>query len=257
MTNTKYGLMKAEERTKLPDVNLLCVPHGSERLIVARFGPNTYVANRSEMAQHYWNSSQRPDVSFRHGTTSESISASAYNFRNIAKPEILDPNWLQSGYIVRTSEGVFANPPLDGQGKPIVDEQELKKLLNGVKPTKLKGHSLYIVDNSADLRDFGFAENDTFTRGIQSGTTFAQGGLARVLEHTKKPAKVLKGISSKRNYLDGVNVYGFDAVRDPVLRVADLYSNRGDGRLRVVGGWNGNGGGYAFGVLDKSPKATQ
>lgn len=249
MANTRYGLMKAEKRTKLPDVNLLCVPHGSERLIVARFGPSTYVANRNGIAQHYWNSSQRPDVSFRPGTTSESISASAYNFRDIAKPEIFDPNWLQSGYIVRTSEGVFVNPPLDGQGKPIVDEQELKKFLNGVKPTKLKGHNLYIVDNSETLRDFGFAQYDTFEQDVQDSTTFAQGGLARVLEHTKKPAKVLKGISSKRNYPNGVNVFGFDPVSSPVLRVAELGSGGGVGRLAVYGYWCGyHGGGFAFGV---------
>ena len=75
------------------------------------------------------------------------------------------------------------------------------------------------------------------------------------MEHTKKPAKVLKGISSKRNYPDGVNVYGFDAVRDPVFRVAALDSYGGVGRLNVSGDWSDDYLGCAFGVLKETSEA--
>ena len=253
MTETQYGRIKAEERPKLPDVDLVLVPHGSEDLLVARFGPKTYTGNRTDMARKYWNSQQRPDISFRPATTAESVSASAYDFTNIAKPEIFDPRWLQAGYVVRTSEGVFANPPLDGQGKPIMDEKELKKLLNRAEPIKLNGdHSLYIIDNSKTLRDFGFAEYDTFQRDVQDANTFVNGGLARLLEHTQEPAKVLAGISDKKNYPKGVNVWEFGPVESPVLRVAELLSHWcSDGDLLYVYGssWDDGNDGCAFGVL--------
>ena len=100
--------------------------------------------------------------------------------------------------------------------------------------------------------DFGFAPYETFKRGVQDCDSFVQGGLARVLEHTQEEqAKNLRTIASPKFYKRGVNVWGFDDVKEPVLRVVGLDSGRvlGDGRLGVDGGWGDYDNGYAFGVL--------
>ena len=192
-------------------------------------------------------------ISFREPTTAESISAAAYDFEK-TKKEIFDPRWLQLGRIVRTSEGVFANPPEDAERNPVISEQVLKSHLNGAE--KINGIWLY---NGQDSRDFGFAPYESFTRGAQDCETFSQGGLARLFEHTKeKIAGNLKEISSPKFYRRGVDVWGFDEVKEPTLRVAGLNSNRGLGgdRLCVYGGnWIDGRGGVAFGVLQETSEA--
>jgi len=94
-----------------------------------------------------------------------------------------------------------------------------------------------------------FAPYETFQRGVQDCDNFAQGGLARALEHTpENVAKNLREIASPEHYKRGVKVYGFDDVKKPILNVARLYSNRsivGDGL--GVDGW-GDYNGFAFGV---------
>ncbi|MBS3151401.1 hypothetical protein J4443_03430, partial [Candidatus Woesearchaeota archaeon] len=80
--------------------------------------------------------------------------------------------------------------------------------------------------------------------------TFTEGGLARLLEHSdEKTAHNLGEISSSENYPAGVNVWGFDEVKEPVLRVSALYSDWDFGRRLVVDGGRGDyRRGYAFGV---------
>ncbi|MBI2628604.1 hypothetical protein HYW74_00795, partial [Candidatus Pacearchaeota archaeon] len=74
------------------------------------------------------------------------------------------------------------------------------------------------------------------------------------LEHTNEiSAKNLGEMGSKNNYKLGVNVFEFDKVENPLLRVVSLYSDRlFDGYRLVVNGSNSFGlrGGVAFGVLD-------
>lgn len=253
MEKPNYGIIEAK-KPEFPQRNLLRVPHKEGILIVAypAFGPNTYKKNLEIMSEGYSHSKELPKISFRPATTSKSISAAAYDFENLAKPQIFDSKWLQAGRIVKTSEGVFANPPRDKQGNPITDEKILKYLLDGGfindvffdKAENVNG--IYLGEN-----DFGFAPYETFEKGIQDSGKFAEGGLARILEHTmRKVAKNLKAISSSKNYPNGINVWGFDEVKKPVLRVASLYcdgllDNNG---LRIDGDWSGDNG-YAFGVL--------
>ncbi len=247
-TQTQYGIIKATPI--LPTRDLLAVPHRDTRLVVGHpaFGSNTYLGNLDKMQREYIHSQEHPRIRFKEPTTSESVSVCAYEFDKRAKPEILDSRWLQMGRIVRTPKGVFANPPKDANGNPITDEKLLMQLLNGVEETG----GIYIVEDNADLRDFGYAPHKSFKRGVQNCDTFANGGLARLLEHTKeKTAKNLREIASPKLYKRGVNVWGFDAVNESVLRVAGLGSGRyTEGcRLGVVGyGWSDYGG-YAFGVL--------
>lgn len=247
----KYQMRKAEARKALPEIDLLPpIAHKRQQLDMALFGPNTYRGNIQNMLKSYFHSKEFPNIIFTPATTTESISAVAQNFADFAKPKIFDPKWLQAGWIVRTQEGVFVNP-LDSQGNPITNEKLLKSLLKSNK----KRSGIYLLDNGAS-----FAPYDSFTRGVQDCDTFAKGGLARALEYTSyKEAKNLRAIASPQLYNGGVNVWGFDDVKESVLRVVSLYSNGdlGDDRLGVDGDfWVGGYGGYAFGVLNRSARGA-
>ncbi|MDO8459489.1 MAG: hypothetical protein Q7S74_00100 [Nanoarchaeota archaeon] len=257
MTSTQYGIIEVKQ-PEHPPRSLLVVPHENNNLIVGfpAFGPGTYSGNQNSMQKSYSHPQTGERISFTPATTAQSISAAAYDFKNLAKPQIFDPQWLQLGYILRTSEGVFVNLPKDKQGNVITDEAILKSHLNGIKPIRIGKSDIYIASNTEKLKDFGFAPYETFQTGIQDGKKFAEGGLARVLEHTEEKANALGKIASTKFYLTGVNVWAFEQTKEPVLRVASLGSGRvsGSGRLSVNGNdWSNEG--YAFGVLD-SGKAS-
>ena len=254
MEKVEYGIKEATP--SLPDRALLVVPHKDKVLTVSypAFGPNTYSGNLAEMQKRYSHSEDLPNISFRELTTSESISAVAYKFAERAKPEIFDPRWFQAGRIARTSKGVFANLPKDAQGNPILDEKVLNSYLDKAEKVKVGNGHIYLGEN-----DFGFAEYETFEQKVQDCDTFAESGLARVLEHTKGRAEKLREIASPKLYKRGVNIWGFDSVSESVLRVARLNSGRviDSGRLYVDGYNWGNYGGYAFGGLVSGEASTQ
>ncbi|MBI3623851.1 hypothetical protein HY212_07275 [Candidatus Pacearchaeota archaeon] len=231
----KYGIIR-QANPQFPVRELLVVPHNNGDLTVSypAFGANTYKRNIAEMSKNYSHPETGSKMSFRPATTSESISAAFHDFGNLAKPEIFDPRWLQTGYVVRTSEGVFTNTIE-------TNESSLKQLLKNDR----KVNGIYLLDNN-----IAFAPYETFERGVQDCDTFSQGGLARALEHTsEKTALKLREIASLRHYKRGVNVWGFDPTKEPVVKVASLASGGYVvGRLVVVGiGWSGDGG-CAFGV---------
>jgi len=235
MEEEHYGIIEVKE-PQFPVRKLLRVPHKNRVLVVGypAFGPSTYNSNKQAMQKDYSHIQTGEKISFRPATTSESISAVAYDFQKLAKPEIFDPKWLQAGYIIRTQDGVFTNTTE-------TNETKLKQLLN--KAEKING--IYLGEN-----DFGFAPYESFERGIQDCDKFSQGGLARALEHTpKKMAKNLREISSPKFYKNGINVWAFDKVKDPTLKVASLYSGMVDDGLLVCGYYWGGYFGCGFGVL--------
>ena len=250
-SENQYGIVKSTP--VLPTRDLLRVPHRGGYMAVSSpaFGHDTYLNNIGEMQKIYTHSDRCTRFSFREPTTSESISAAAYYFGNVTKSQIpFSWGWLQLGWIVRASEGVFANPPKDAQGNPITDERTLKSLLNGFK----KVNGVYLCKN-----DFGFAPNESFKSGDQRGGDFERSGLARVLEHTEgKISENLVKISSF--YQKGVVVLGFDKVQEPILSVACLCSDRvfdnyqlyvlGDDRLKSFSG-------YVFGVFNSGEAGSK
>ena len=251
-TNPEYGVRKAQ--VVLPTRDLLVVPHRGVSLAVSHpaFGPNLYSNNVNEMRKTCTHSKELSQISFREPTTSESVSAAAYDFDKMAKPQILDTRWLQAGRIIRTNKGVIVNPILDSQGKAVLNSGDLEAIKTNSRKIQVgKGH-IYLGTN-----DFGFAEYGTFQTGLQECDAFAQGGLARVIEHTKGVAPNLRAIASPVNYPNGVNVWGFESPKEPIQGVLGLSLARslGSGRLGVTGGgWVGGYGGgvdvgYAFGVL--------
>lgn len=226
---TKYGIITAK-RPEFEPRDLLVVPHKDGELIVSHpaFGSNCFANNVLEMEEEWSHPRTWKEISFRKPTTSESISAIAYNFGNLGKSEILFPRQLQLGYIVRTSEGVFANPPKDSQGNPIVDEIVLRRFLMSGRMI----NRIYLLDN-----DFGFAPYETFKQGVQDSGDFSEGGLARVLEHTgSKRAEKLRKISSQKFYKNGVNVSCFHKFEKPILTAPSLGSSRNGHKLEVYGG---------------------
>ena len=238
MDQAQYGIIRA--KSQFPVRELLVVPHRGNDLTVSHpaFGPNFYRQNLEAMSRDYSYPETGERISFRPAVTSESISAAAYGFgcegEFDAERDIFNKRWLQLGYIVRTQDGVFTNTK-------ITDEVSLKKLLE--KAEKVNG--IYLIDDN-----MAFAPYETFQRGVQDCDTFAHGGLARALEHTQENvAKNLREIASPRYYKKEVNVWGFDDVKEPVLKVAGLGSGRVIvGGLGVGGDWYGDNNGYAFGV---------
>jgi len=252
MTKPEYGIIKPAKPEFEPR-ELLVVPHDGEPLVTSRFGRNTYQANQQKMKADFSCLPKYSQISFRPATISESISAAAYDFENLAKPEIFDSAWLQLGYIGRTPEGVFTLPR-DEQGKLITDEAKLKSLLDNATKVEVGKGNIYLAD-----KGLAFAEYDTFKQGVQDSQTFTEGGLARVLEHTEGPAENLAGISSPESYKQGVNVWGFDSTEELAVRVAGLYSDRNsDGVQLYVDGncWDDNYRGCAFGVLNQSAEGA-
>jgi len=248
---------KEAKQPEFPPRNLIGIKSGDETFEVSAdaFGTNSYKGNIEEMSKKYSHPQTGETISFRPATTRKSILTASYKFPERAKPQIFNPRWLQAGRIVRTSEGVFANVPLDENGNPIFDEKILTSYLNGVEPKTVGKGKVYLVPNNRTLEDFGFADYKSFTRDIQDCGDFVNGGLAKVLEHNER-AEALEEISSAKNYPRGVNVWGFDSVSKPTLKVASLDSGRGSGGgLYVDGGWGGvddDGGGFAFGVRNAS-----
>ena len=144
MTDTKYGVIKNAE-PQFPVRELLVVPHEGKALTLSfpAFGPGVYRENVAEMAKDYSHPQTRKKISFRPAITSESISAAAYDFLNMAKPKIFDPRWLQIGHIVRTQDGVFTNTTE-------IDESKLKQLLNGAE----KVNGIYLLSNKIAFAPF-------------------------------------------------------------------------------------------------------
>ncbi|MBI2047309.1 hypothetical protein HYT26_04085 [Candidatus Pacearchaeota archaeon] len=249
---TKYSIIQ-EKQAKYPARGLIRVK-GDRNFIasLSAFGPGTYKDNQAEMQKQYSHPETGETISFKPATTAETILINAYDFENRAKPEIFDPRWLQVGKIVRTPEGVFANPPVDRQGSPITDEKTLKSFLK----TSKKVNGIYLLDN-----DLAFAPYETFSMGVQDCDTFAQGGLARILEYTeKKEAENLRAIASPKFYTRGVNVWGFDSVKEPILLVACLGSCEClVGNRLSVDGYDLDGGddGYAYGILDSGEASAK
>ncbi len=259
MTKAQYGVIEEKrEQPKFPVRRLLRVPHQGRALVVSRdaFGPNTFNNNVTEMQKSYCYPHTHEIISFRDSTTSESISAIAYDFANIAKPEIFDLRWLQAGRVFKAPEWVVVNPPRDEKGEFITDEETLRNYLNGIK--KVNGIYRLPDEKIEGVRDCSFVPYESFAQGVQSGEDFARSGLARGLEFadgTKAPN--LEIIAAKENYPRGVNVFGFSP--EDKLRVVGLYSGGVlvDGGLDVYGNhWDDDYDGCASGVLDKSAEGA-
>ena len=254
----KYDVMRAKERNRLADVDLILRPHKGSDVVMAQFGPGSYSGNTQAMAKHYWNSQENPDVTFRPATTSESVSAVAYDFANIAKPSIFNPRWLQTGRIARWDEGVFLNI-LSAIREGNLDENILRQLRDKSKTSGRGDKAIRLGKNG-----FAYVPYESFKQGKQDAKEFAESGLARGLEHVDGSiAPNLNSMASTYRDADGnsVNVVYFDKSETPVSRVVDLYSYvgllhvDGDDWYDYYDGCGGDCGGYAFGVRDSARSA--
>ncbi len=252
MNKTLLGMRKAQERNILPAIDLFPQFEYNGRTIdAAVFGSRGYNENVSEMRKRYFHSRDLPDVTFKPLTTAESLAVAGYDFRNLAKPTIFDPVWLQAGHALRTKEGVWINPLKDDKGNLIMEDKELEQCLG--KENRI--HGIYLFDD-----DTSFVPYDSFKRGVQEHGDFLEGGLARGLVHTTdKNATTLSSIANNDEYPNGVRVGGFDFVERPTLRVIGLCSDRlfDDNRLDVYGDWLDSYYGVAFGGLVSGEAGAQ
>jgi len=249
MTETKYSIRKATPLLPVGDLLEVSYENAVFDVSYPAFGPNTYIRNLTEMQKTYFHSLERPSISFREPTTSESILAAVCDFGNVVKPQILDPRWLQLGRIIKTPKGIYANPPKDEKGDVLIDEY----VLNTFRDKAKKVNGIYLGDNG-----FGFAPYETFNQEVREFDEFVEGGLARLLEHTEGRAENLGKMF--KFYSRGVNVFGFDKVDEPIVRVASLESYGGcDGDMLTVGGhYSSDDGddGFAFGVSSGTGEAS-
>ena len=236
----EYGLIEPDI-TK-PRTNLLAVPHKGEPLIVMplscnyiksrekafdgllhlkRLDKGTYNQNAEILKSNFYefyNSEKFPSVRFRVPLTQESISAAACEFGPNAYRN-LQHKWLQLGKVVRTKDGVFTNTSER-------DEAKLKTMLDGAK----KVNGIYLIDEK-----MAFAPYESFKTGRQERREFAEGGLARALEHTDGTvagnlARMLVGDVMGMRFSAKVNVFEPESIekpssRKPISRVAALYCN--------------------------------
>jgi hypothetical protein len=216
MTEEEYGITLATEPT-----GLLRVPHEQRVLTIAYpvfgdFRHQGLIYNLERLHCFYLHPTTGKRITFREPTTAESISAIAYKFEELAKREIFmrplgGPESLFTGRVVSVTDGVFVNPPRDSGGNLFTDEKILKSFLKGIEPIKVGKGRIYISPNSKNLtrfvRDFGFAEFGSFRQGDQDSRDFAEGGLARVSEHTEQPAEKLLKVTATDNFSEGVRVY--------------------------------------------------
>ncbi|MAE49559.1 hypothetical protein CMI48_01895 [Candidatus Pacearchaeota archaeon] len=236
-----YAMRTAEERPALPDIHLLPeIEINGQKRDITLFGPETLDPNEANMQKHYWHSAKQPDVTFEPLTSSEQIQAMAYDIKS-AQEKILNPGTLQLARIARTPQGVAVN---------VRSEAEFKKKLEQAEKIPFSNGHIYLGE-----QDFGFAEYDSFTRGIQEAGKFASEGLANILEHTKGTALNLKELASDEQYTNGVHVGGFDIPQETLLRVVRLSADTGFRQLRVDG--YGRSDGYDFGFVFGGLRASE
>jgi hypothetical protein len=255
-----YGLRQAKQLS-FPLRDLIVVPHKKGDLVLAypAFGPNSYSNNVAEMQKLYVHSEQIPIVQFRPATTAEHLSIvcldvkahpelAGFAFEKYARPKIFNPRWLQVGRIVRAQDGVYINPT-DAVKSGEVDEAVLKQL---------RDHSHKVNGIWLGNKDFAFVPYESFRQGVLDAREFAEGGLARGLEHVEgNVAPKLQEMALTYNC--GVNVVCFDKSDKPISRVVFLGSGVDSGvyRLRVSGGWDDGEDGHAFGVVDSEARSAE
>ena len=245
MAETQQGMRKAQGSGTLPGIDLFPrVKYNGRTIDAAVFGSRVYNKNIAAMRERYSHSKDLPNVTFRPLTTAESLAVAGYGFRSLAKPQIFDPIWLQAGLVLRATEGVWINPLRDDNGYVLMDEQALEQRLDGIRPV----YGIYLLDG-----DTSFVPHASFERRVQEHGKFLEGGLARGLVHTAdKKATTLSSIANRDVYPDGVDVWAFEPVINPIFRVVELGSGwYFDGNWFVVGGCGYGGGldGFAFGGL--------
>lgn len=212
------------------------VLYNGKNIVGVLFGSSTYSHNVAEIGKLEIEECRL----IRPATTAESIALSSYDFGKKgefdAKRDIYDLRWLQAGSIVKAGDGVYINSA-SAVKEGNVDEQILGKLRDDAKSS----NGIRLGDNG-----FAFVPYEKVEQGYLGARKFAEGGLARGLEHAQgNVAEKLLEIAS--TYSNGVNVDFFDKSEKPISRVVTLYSDAGS--LQVIGDYlNQGNAGYSLGV---------
>lgn len=146
---------------------------------------------------------------FQEISTSQSILAIARGEYDRQINDFGFGNWIRFGRGVKSREGVFANPPIDSEGRVVCDEKTLQNLLGNC----IKCGEVYLGENS-----FGFAPYDSFTQGIQDLDRFVNEGFAKILEHCRGPAKNFTSFATSTFLGKGgeVEIFDFEPCEKPM-----------------------------------------
>ncbi len=231
----KYLEQTAKPRNNLPDISLTMRPHNGKEVMIANFR-GTYYGAIEDMNKHYWHSEDLSDITFAPVTTVESLSYETFGRENLGWPLFCCDD-LNAGIFVRTPEGVYINPGKtvkQVERKNSWDSLHLKLDMNALrnlkdKATKING--IYLGEN-----DFAFAPWRSFNNEReQSPKEFAEGGLARAIEHTsEKIAEKLYKVAS--SYKSTTYVMWFEIPKKPVIGQVHLGSKDGSDYFFQING---------------------
>jgi hypothetical protein len=284
------GVNKSEIRN-LP-IDLVKVPYNGKYIVAAypgfgqrmagvNFGKSNHYNNLSHMESTYYHSKDLPEITFRGATISEAISIAAFDFRNLAKPKILDSSilylghaWLtmEEGIVLGIPDGVEYDERCKEAGERTMGEQSIRKenvknfTEKCMKNSKEIGGA-WIYDGD-DAKNFAFVPYDSFKIGHQDARDFVRGGLAIALEHTHESvAKNLEIISDSSFYKEGVVVGDFrehskGRLGDEIIIYSSRWEDADSDELTLlkVGLNEGNylsENGWSYGVLNESTKVDE
>lgn len=232
----KYIEQPAKPRNNLPDISMMIRPHNGKEVRIANFS-GTYYGAIEDMNKHYWHSEDFSDITFAPVTTVESLSYATFGMTENRCLPLFCCDDLNAGIFVRTPEGVYINP---GKAIKQVEKKhyldhfnlklDMKYLINQrEKATKVNG--IYLGEN-----DFAFAPWKSFNNEReQSPKEFAEGGLARAIEHTsEKIAEKLYKVAS--SYRSTTYVMWFEIPKKPVIGQVHLGSKDGSDYFFQING---------------------
>jgi hypothetical protein len=233
------------EKVWIPESKLY-IPQEDKEIAFAypAFGPDIYTKTGKELLKHNLTIPTAEQTAYLlHavycGPKEFTTSPEAKEIKRIMKDNwfwIFNQNlWTNKGvYVIHDSEAKGISEKLNSE--------DLEKKLN----ESIAGSPI-LYSSDGKVR---FAPKESYRLGEHTPDSLAKDGFI-IANYGVKGAEKLAEVSSKFKYEP--KTFGFDETKEPILRVASLYSNRDlvDVRLDVGGyNWYDYGDGYAFGVLE-------
>jgi hypothetical protein len=183
--NRKFREKPAKARNILPERSLYLRKDKGKNVRISLFsGPFLYAFKA--MQEHYWHSNFFSDITFEPVNSEEAL-----NYLTVDEYLARDTfRWkgLSAGFYIRTPEGIYINP-----GKAITlipDDYRPPKpklnqdILKNQKDESTKVNGIYLGENGFAFAPWESFRVSKFQRDEIPAREFAEGGLARAIEHT-------------------------------------------------------------------------
>lgn len=206
--------------------------------------------------------------------TTDTINLLAYSLSNPDLnqylAELINEYEIQLGWIVKTSEGIYVNPPRHKEkitrlfksimvGDPVMDEEILKKY----RDMSQNEGGIWLLENGKveGVENFGFAPYESFTIGRQSREKFLSNpktnGLARLIEHSVGKPFALKTLTSRKYFPENLEVTMWSPQNYPeskVLCFTRIKNEEEKGSVRFFLEGDQYFKGYTFGEVVERPE---